>query len=84
MIIGYIMAMVEERDDETDIIDSPGKNHRILGYTVLPLAIVQVLVAMIRPHKDAPGRIIFNYFHWYVGRGSVILAIVTVFYGIDR
>ncbi|XP_053101816.1 putative ferric-chelate reductase 1 [Hemicordylus capensis] len=57
--------------------------HAYLGCTVMALAIVQPLMAAVRPPPQAPRRHVFNCLHWCTGTTARILAVVTVFLGMD-
>nr|XP_060629917.1 ferric-chelate reductase 1 isoform X1 [Anolis sagrei ordinatus] len=57
--------------------------HPYLGCTVMALAIVQPLMAAFRPPSQAPRREIFNWLHWSTGTTARILAVVTMFLGMD-
>ncbi|XP_064003388.1 ferric-chelate reductase 1 isoform X2 [Pogoniulus pusillus] len=57
--------------------------HPYLGCTLMALTIVQPLTAGFRPSPHAPRRWLFNWFHWSTGTTARILAVVTVFLGMD-
>ncbi|XP_009561816.1 ferric-chelate reductase 1 isoform X5 [Cuculus canorus] len=57
--------------------------HPYLGCTVMALTIFQLLMAGFRPSRHAPRRQVFNWFHWSTGTTARILAVVTVFLGMD-
>ncbi|XP_054240623.1 ferric-chelate reductase 1 isoform X2 [Indicator indicator] len=57
--------------------------HPYLGCTVMALTIVQPLMAGFRPSRHAPRRQLFNWFHWSTGTSARILAVVTMFLGMD-
>ncbi|XP_067394490.1 ferric-chelate reductase 1-like [Emydura macquarii macquarii] len=57
--------------------------HPYLGCTVMALAIVQPLMAGFRPPSHAPRRQVFNWVHWSTGTTARILAVVTMFLGMD-
>uniref|UniRef100_A0ACB8F312 Uncharacterized protein n=2 Tax=Sphaerodactylus townsendi TaxID=933632 RepID=A0ACB8F312_9SAUR len=57
--------------------------HPYLGCTVMALALIQPLMAAFRPPPQAPRRQIFNWLHWSTGTTARILAVVTMFMGID-
>lgn len=56
--------------------------HMGIGITVVILTTIQVIVAIFRPHKDAPRRWLFNLFHWWNGRGLLVLALINCFIGL--
>ncbi|NWX20953.1 FRRS1 reductase, partial [Aegotheles bennettii] len=57
--------------------------HPYLGCTVMALTILQPLMAGFRPSRHAPRRQLFNWFHWTTGTTARILAVVTMFLGMD-
>nr|XP_056701073.1 ferric-chelate reductase 1 [Euleptes europaea] len=57
--------------------------HPYLGCTVMALTLIQPLMAAFRPPPQAPRRQIFNWLHWSTGTTARILAVVTMFLGID-
>uniref|UniRef100_A0A8D0FP70 Ferric chelate reductase 1 n=1 Tax=Strix occidentalis caurina TaxID=311401 RepID=A0A8D0FP70_STROC len=57
--------------------------HPYLGCTVMALTIFQPLMAGFRPSRHAPRRQLFNWFHWSAGTTARILAVVTMFLGMD-
>ncbi|KFP82902.1 Ferric-chelate reductase 1 [Apaloderma vittatum] len=57
--------------------------HPYLGSTVMALTIFQALMAGFRPSRHAPRRQLFNWFHWSTGTIARILAVVTMFLGMD-
>ncbi|XP_051480500.1 ferric-chelate reductase 1 isoform X2 [Apus apus] len=57
--------------------------HPYLGCTVVALTILQPLMAGFRPSRHAPRRQLFNWFHWGTGTTARILAVVTMFLGMD-
>ncbi|KAM4659740.1 ferric-chelate reductase 1 isoform 5-T10 [Amazona ochrocephala] len=57
--------------------------HPYLGCTVMALAIFQALMAGFRPSRHAPRRQLFNWFHWSTGTAARILAVVTMFLGMN-
>ncbi|XP_070602667.1 ferric-chelate reductase 1-like isoform X2 [Erythrolamprus reginae] len=57
--------------------------HPYFGCTVMALALLQGLMAAFRPPSQAPRRKIFNWLHWSTGTTARILAVVTMFLGMD-
>ncbi|XP_058951957.2 ferric-chelate reductase 1-like [Pocillopora verrucosa] len=56
--------------------------HPITGIFVLVLAVIQPIMAVFRPHPGEEKRYIFNWAHRGVGLSALILAVVTVFFGL--
>ena len=79
MICGLIVALVEFSDPAT----VEGKRHRRVGISIVTIGLVQGFIPFFRPHPDGTYRYIFNYVHWWLGRGAVVLGIATVFLGIE-
>ncbi|ETE73610.1 putative ferric-chelate reductase 1, partial [Ophiophagus hannah] len=57
--------------------------HPYFGSTVMALALFQLLMAAFRPPPQAPRRQIFSWLHWSAGTTARILAVVTMFLGMD-
>jgi len=57
--------------------------HPILGCVVIGLAILQVAIALFRPHPNTPMRPIFNWVHWGIGNTAHIVGIVCIFLAWD-
>lgn len=77
-VIGIILIFVAREG----FSESAG-SHAITGLVTLGLAVLNPILALFRPHPDAPRRIYFNYSHWFVGSAARIMGIVTVFLGVD-
>lgn len=56
--------------------------HRGLGIFILVLAILQVLAFFLRPDKDSKNRRYWNWYHHWVGRSALLLAVVNISVGI--
>jgi len=61
--------------------------HAILGTIIWVLTLVQVVMGYLRPHKEpgediTPQRMVFEFFHHWLGRSILILAIVQIIAGI--
>lgn len=46
-------------------------------------SILQGLAVVARPHKDAKVRKYWNWYHWWVGRLALFLAVINIFVGIN-
>lgn len=57
--------------------------HRGLGIFILVLGILQVLAIFLRPDKDSKIRRYWNWYHHWVGRSALFLAVVNIFLGIQ-
>ncbi|TQD77350.1 hypothetical protein C1H46_037128 [Malus baccata] len=66
---------------------SPGiqyKGHKCIGITLFVLATIQVAVALcLRPKKTDENRKYWNWCHWVVGYGTIVLSITNIFKGFD-
>ncbi|XP_037682490.1 ferric-chelate reductase 1 isoform X2 [Choloepus didactylus] len=57
--------------------------HPYLGCLVMTLAVLQPLLAAFRPSLHSPRRQIFNWTHWSMGTAARIIAVATMFLGMD-
>ncbi|XP_068707880.1 uncharacterized protein [Montipora foliosa] len=57
--------------------------HPICGIIAISLAVIQPIMAAFRPAPDAPKRRIFNWTHRLVGIVALIMAVVTIYLGLD-
>lgn len=58
--------------------------HPYLGCCVLGLSLLQPIVASVRPAPDSPRRYVFNWLHWGVGSVTEIMAVATMFLGVNQ
>lgn len=88
-IIAFILAIVMVAQ-----VGSPHFNtaHKALGLATTILGLIQVFIAPFRPHppnkekgESEPTLIrkLWEYKHWYVGRIALILAVITIFLGLQ-
>ncbi|XP_071117483.1 putative ferric-chelate reductase 1 [Haliotis cracherodii] len=87
MTILAALIVVVESEGYSKIPAIPGKQyqqlHPPLGIIVIVLAITNPIMALFRPGPESVGRQLFNWAHWGVGVVSVVLAIITIFIGLD-
>ncbi|KAM7444870.1 DOMON domain-containing protein frrs1L [Porites harrisoni] len=57
--------------------------HPYLGIVAIAFAIAQPIMAAFRPHPGAPRRNIFNWSHRIVGTIALVMAVVSIYYGLD-
>uniref|UniRef100_A0A8C5R2B4 Ferric chelate reductase 1 n=1 Tax=Leptobrachium leishanense TaxID=445787 RepID=A0A8C5R2B4_9ANUR len=57
--------------------------HPYLGCIIMTLAILQPVMAILRPSPNAPRRHVFNWIHWGSGTTARILAVAAMFLGMD-
>ncbi|XP_042404325.1 cytochrome b561 and DOMON domain-containing protein At3g07570-like [Zingiber officinale] len=57
--------------------------HKAIGYCILVGGILQVMAFLIRPDKSSKIRRYWNWYHHYVGRGAIVLAVANIFLGIS-
>ncbi|XP_051869025.1 putative ferric-chelate reductase 1 isoform X1 [Pristis pectinata] len=57
--------------------------HPYFGCMILTLVILQPLVAIFRPNPSALRRYLFNWFHWATGTFARIIAVGSIFLGMD-
>jgi hypothetical protein len=77
VLIAYILGAVQGRPS-SGLMTA----HLVFGTLVLGLAVGQVLMGALRPDKGAPTRARFNLFHWWGGRATVALALLSILLGI--
>jgi len=58
------------------ISDNP---HPVLGLVVIILAIINPLMALIRPGPDSDKRVYFNWAHWFVGTAAFNIGMPAIF-----
>ncbi|WOL15598.1 cytochrome b561 and DOMON domain-containing protein [Canna indica] len=57
--------------------------HQAIGICILVCGVLQVMAFLIRPGKAAKVRRYWNWYHHYVGRGAIVLAVANVFLGLS-
>ncbi|XP_028666963.1 putative ferric-chelate reductase 1 [Erpetoichthys calabaricus] len=57
--------------------------HPYLGCTVMSLAVLQIIMAILRPPPNTQRRFIFNWAHWGTGTAARIIAVAAMFLGTD-
>ncbi|XP_042190926.1 putative ferric-chelate reductase 1 [Callorhinchus milii] len=57
--------------------------HPYFGCAVLTLIIIQPILAIFRPHPQAPRRYIFDWTHWGMGTAARAIALAAMFLGMD-
>uniref|UniRef100_UPI00398F7A52 ferric-chelate reductase 1 n=1 Tax=Pristiophorus japonicus TaxID=55135 RepID=UPI00398F7A52 len=57
--------------------------HPYFGCMILTLVILQPIMAIFRPDPQAPRRYIFNWVHWATGTSARIIAVASIFLGMD-
>eukprot|EP00095_Tigriopus_kingsejongensis_P001362 maker-scaffold523_size146679-snap-gene-0.15 protein:Tk01362 transcript:maker-scaffold523_size146679-snap-gene-0.15-mRNA-1 annotation:"ferric-chelate reductase 1 homolog" len=53
--------------------------HPVLGIVAIILALIQPVMALLRPSPQSERRWIFNWAHWFCGNAAWILALVAIF-----
>lgn len=81
-IIAIILIFVEA-GGYSEAPDLPQKAHPILGIIILVCIIINPILALIRPSEENKCRPVFNWFHWAFGTIANVLAIPTIFIGMD-
>jgi FtsH-binding integral membrane protein len=83
-LIGFILAIVMTHPAHYAV-----QPHTGLGLAVMVLGSLQMSIAMFRPEPTKKGekptiwRRLFEFQHWYVGRVALILAVITIFFGLQ-
>ncbi|XP_015762638.1 PREDICTED: ferric-chelate reductase 1-like isoform X6 [Acropora digitifera] len=58
--------------------------HPICGMIAIILAVIQPIMAALRPSPNAPKRGIFNWSHRIVGSVALVMAVVSIYLGLDQ
>merc|ERR1712136_10175 len=61
--------------------NSTAGSHGIIGLTVMSMAVVNIILGIIRPEKEDPKRLKWNFGHFFFGYSPVVLAIATISLG---
>ncbi|XP_055351666.1 uncharacterized protein LOC129597976 [Paramacrobiotus metropolitanus] len=77
-VVLSITAVVIIFVDKQQWLDVP---HAYTGIITFALAFVQPIIATFRPHPGTPNRKYFNWIHWSIGYGALLLAGVTMALG---
>ncbi|OAY78960.1 Cytochrome b561 and DOMON domain-containing protein, partial [Ananas comosus] len=78
--IGFVLGAIalftgfRLEDDSIDV-------HRTLGVVILVFGCLQVMAVLVRPTKESKARKYWNWYHHYVGRATIFIAIGNIFYG---
>ncbi|XP_069795148.1 ferric-chelate reductase 1-like [Narcine bancroftii] len=57
--------------------------HPYFGCLILTLVILQPIMSIFRPNPCAPRRYLFNWLHWATGTFARIIAVASIFLGMD-
>jgi hypothetical protein len=86
-VAGFILALIMTAKDN----HFKTKNgHAQLGLTVMILGIIQIAVAIFRPNPASVGqnksiiRVLWEFSHWWIGRLALLLAVATIFLGLNQ
>ncbi|XP_052239128.1 ferric-chelate reductase 1-like isoform X2 [Dreissena polymorpha] len=86
VIIAFVVIFIEV-GGYSQVAAAPGKAftkaHPILGIIVTALTVLNPLMALIRPAPDGEYRFLFNWAHFLVGTSAHILAVITIFIGVN-
>ncbi|XP_067036891.1 ferric-chelate reductase 1-like isoform X2 [Acropora muricata] len=58
--------------------------HPICGMIAIILAVIQPIMAALRPSPNAPKREIFNWSHRIVGTVALVMAVVSIYLGLNQ
>ncbi|XP_045188788.2 putative ferric-chelate reductase 1 isoform X1 [Mercenaria mercenaria] len=58
--------------------------HSYLGITVMSASTLQVVMGIVRPKPDSKIRAIFIWGHWFLGKSTIIIAVVTFFFAFNN
>ncbi|XP_041360085.1 putative ferric-chelate reductase 1 [Gigantopelta aegis] len=82
VVIAFILIFIEA-GGYSNAPDLPQKAHPILGIIIFVCILINPIIALIRPSEDHKCRPVFNWFHWAFGTIANVLAIPTIFIGMD-
>jgi hypothetical protein len=86
MSVGFIIVLVSASYAIGQTSSHLDSIHKIMGVTVVCCAVYQVMSAVMRPHADptnpSPQRLLFEYTHHFIGRCTIVIAWVTIGYGL--
>ncbi|XP_067677457.1 putative ferric-chelate reductase 1 isoform X2 [Haliotis asinina] len=82
-VTAFILIFVDVKGWSDLGEEASKKAHPILGVIVTALAVLNPIMALFRPHPNDANRPIFNWAHFGVGTAAHILAVVTVFLGVN-
>lgn len=83
-VAGFILAIVMTTPPHF----ATTSGHAQVGLTVMILGVIQIAVAIFRPNPANVGqnksivRVLWEFSHWWIGRLSLILAVVAIFLGL--
>ena len=78
-IAAVILVMVEVKLEPLALSSLRLNAHPVVGLLCVLLAILQPIMAALRPHPGANKRPLFNWAHWGVGNSSYLLGLVAMF-----
>lgn len=58
--------------------------HSVLGLTVMPLVVMNILSGMLRPNIDSPLRKCYRYVHGFTGHVLHMLGLITLYFGLSH
>lgn len=79
LVAGFVVAMVYTRGWQYDAKFIRNNPHPVIGLVTIILALVQPIMALMRPHPGTKNRPIFNWAHWAVGNSAFILGVTAIF-----
>lgn len=79
----FVLIFVAERDYVGPSEGTTRFLHAIFGTTIMGLAILNVIMAIFRPHPGTPRRIYYNIAHRSVGLLALTLSVITIFLGLN-
>lgn len=83
-VAGFILAIVMSKPPHFQTTSG----HAQVGLTVMILGVIQIVVAIFRPNPANVGqnksivRVLWEFSHWWIGRLSLLLAVVAIFLGL--
>ncbi|CAG7837806.1 unnamed protein product [Allacma fusca] len=78
-VAGFVFIFVEVGGLTSWNGGNAEKSHPILGIILTALALLQVCLALVRPHPGNSKRPLFNWAHWSVGNSAHIIGLACIY-----
>jgi len=78
-IIGFVLVLVYTKGWHYDMDFIRNNPHPVIGLVTIILALIQPIMALMRPHPGTKYRPVFNWVHWFVGNAAYNLGVAAIF-----
>ncbi|XP_021829384.1 cytochrome b561 and DOMON domain-containing protein At3g61750-like [Prunus avium] len=84
--VGFFVGLAAVAVGRTlyDLIHADFNYHRVLGFTILALSVLQICQFIVRPSSSSKTQDYWNKIHHWVGRLVIVLAPVNIFLGLYK